>query len=120
MIFAVCAIYLVQTYLLMRLLYVTAPRPNGLILIFNGFLWFIPLLADTIYCGMRNQAPALSFFALCSPLGTISQALNKPVDGTWTGISIQAAICLLMALLFIRAQTRRRRRLTALGMPANL
>jgi hypothetical protein len=122
MILAVSAIFLLQTYLLMRLLYPLVSRPNALILFITAILWFAPLFADMVYYGVKDQDPRLDNSALCSPLGTIAQALDKPAAGTWSGILIQGAFCLLLAIVFFfQGQFRRRpSRQGSIGFPAVL
>jgi hypothetical protein len=121
MILAASAIFLLQTYVLMRLFYPLVRRANALILFITAFLWFAPLFADLSYYSMKNQGPRLDNFALYSPLGTIIQALDKPAAGTWLGIIAQGALCLLLAILLSQAQFRRRRnRQGSVGLPAIL
>jgi hypothetical protein len=121
MILAVSAIFLLQSYLLMRLLYPLVRRANALILFITAFLWFAPLFADLSFYSMKNQDSRLDNFALYSPLGTIIQALDKPTAGTWPGIIAQGALCLLLGMLLFQAQFRRRRnRQRSVGLPAIL
>lgn len=115
MIAAVCAIFLLQTYVLMRLLYPVIRRANALILLLIAVLWFVPLFADVIYYGTRNQNPNLDVFALYSPLGTMAQALHNPVPGTWPGIVAQSALCLFLAVIFFMVEFRRAR-----GLPTSV
>jgi hypothetical protein len=121
MITAVCAIFLVEIYLIMRLLYPVVRRANALILVFIAFSWLAPLFADVIYYGIQNKDPVMNTFALYSPFGTMIQALDKPVSGTWRGVSVQAAGCLLFAILLFLVQSRRdRRHSSPIGLTADL
>jgi hypothetical protein len=117
MIACVSAIFLVQTYFLMRLLYPRLRRANILIFFIIALTWFGPLLGDVIYFSLKDEPgnPPLDHFALLSPLGTIAQALDKPVDTSWLGVAIQGLIVLLPAMLFLFFQARARR---ALNPPA--
>ena len=120
MVAAVCAIFLLQTYLLMRLLYPAIRRANALILFIIAVLWFVPLFADVIYYGIRNQDPQLDAFALYSPLGAMAQALSNPVPGTWPGIAAQGTLCLFLAALFFIVEFRRARGFpTSVGMSSD-
>jgi len=121
MIAAVCGIFLLQMYLLMRLLFPVVRRANQLILLIIGLSWFCPLLADVIYYGTRNKDPIMNKFALFSPMGTIIQALDNPIAGTWRGVGAQGAACLSLAVLFILTQFRRAgRRPAPIGLATNL
>ena len=75
----------------------------------------------------QNGNPPMDHFALLSPLGTISQALDNPVGKTWPGVAAQGLIALLPATLFLISQARARRarilavcRLFRLFLPQNL
>jgi hypothetical protein len=121
MIAAACAIFLLQIYLLMRLLYPIVRRANGLILLLIGLSWFGPLFADVLYYGMRDKEPVMDKFALYSPFGTMIQALNNPVSGTWQGVIGQGAICLFLAIIFFMVQIRRtNQHPTPIGLTTNL
>ncbi len=121
MIAAVCAIFLVDVYLLMRLLYPIIRRANALILLFVGLSWLAPLFADVIYYGIKDKPPVMDTFALYSPFGTMIQALDVPVSATWRGVGAQAAGCLFLVVLFILVQLRRgRKTMSPLGLTADL
>jgi hypothetical protein len=121
MIAAVCSIFLLDMYLLMRLLYPVIRRANGLILLMIGVSWFGPLFADVIYYGTRDKNPVMDKFALYSPVGTMIQALGRPVAGTWKGVSAQGAVSLFLTILFFLVQLRRARRpAPPIGLVTNL
>jgi hypothetical protein len=113
MIACACAIFLIQAYFLMRLLYPRLKRANVLIFIFIMVTWFAPLAGDMIYYGLKdpNHNPRMDHFALLSPLGTMVQALDKPVDKSWPGVAAQGYIALLLAMIFLIVQLRGRRAL---------
>jgi hypothetical protein len=118
---AVCAIFLMDMYLLMRLFYPIFRRPNALILLIIGLSWFGPLFADVIYYGMRDKTPAMDKFALYSPIGTMVQALGNAVAGTWRGVGMQAAACGFLAVIFILVRLgRSRMRPAPIGLTADL
>ena len=105
------AIFLIQAYLLMRLLYPRLKRANILLFFIIALTWFGPLLGDVISFSLKDQNgnPPMDHFALLSTLGTISQAPDNPVDKTWPGVAAQGLIALLPATLFLISQARARR-----------
>jgi hypothetical protein len=115
MIACASAIFLIQAYLLMCLLYPRVKRANLLLFFIIALTWFGPLVGDVISFSLKNQNgnPPMDHFALLSPVGTISQALDNPVDKTWPGIAAQGLIALLPATLFVILQARGRRALNS-------
>jgi hypothetical protein len=103
---ATCTIFLLQAYLLMRLLGPATRRAGILILVITIFLWFVPIMADVIYYGVKNENPRLDFISLYSPIGTLTQALERPAPGLWLGLAGQAALCAVVAALFFARISR--------------
>jgi len=111
MIACACAIFLVNAYLLMRLIYPRMRRANALVFFIIAGIWFAPLGADLIYYNMQTPevTPHMDRIALLSPLGTIIQALDKPVDRTWRGLSGQGMFAAFLAVLYFISQAQLRR-----------
>jgi hypothetical protein len=108
LIVASCAIFLVQAYFLMMIFYPRAKRPNLLVLVMVLLLWFMPLMADVCYYAVRDKAAKLDVFSVYSPLGTITQALESPVNSTGIGVLGQGLICASIGVVLFALRRRRR------------
>jgi hypothetical protein len=105
-----CGIYLIETYLLLRIFTPAISRARVLIFIIIVVLWFLPIMADVIYYGVNDLDPTMNLFSLYSPLGTIANALDHPLKSAWLGVAGQGAIAALIAAWFAGVQSRRRRK----------
>jgi hypothetical protein len=103
------AIFLLQAYLLMRLLYPVMRSANGLIAFIVILLWFGPLVGDLTFYGMQNADPKMDTFAPYSPLGTMIQAMQPHPQSVWQGLFGQGLICLSLMMIFWLVQSRRNR-----------
>lgn len=112
MIICAVAVFLIQSYLLMRILYPRLRRPNILLFIIIVLTWFVPLAADIAYSALKDpdHGPRMDHFALLSPLGTIAQALDNPVPRTWPGLAAQGLLMLIPAEILLILHLRARRK----------
>jgi hypothetical protein len=110
---AEATIFLLEMYLVMRLLY--TPRVNRANLAVFGvvaMLICIPL-ADLIESNINNPnvTPKMNHYSLLSPLGMIIQADEPEPPRLWVGLLGQSVILAGMGSLYILVWGRRRRRM---------
>jgi len=102
------AIFLSQIYLLMRMMYTAARRPNLGITAAVAMLWFLPLAADGIYYSLvtPDKPGKIDHFGLISPLGFIINSYD-PQANLLPGLAAQFGI---LAALFILHRWLQKRR----------
>jgi hypothetical protein len=108
----VVPLHLVTASYLRRTLRFHTQQGTGLLIMFMGFLWVGPLLADLIRHEMLDHYndPTLTEISCVSPLGALIAAFEGRTAQTTVGLLVQAGVAALAAILYRATHPARRAR----------